>query len=128
MTKIPFWPVLGFLLMIGILWIVPPLMLTLYGKRILTTAIQVNPEIVNGLLTLSGIIFAFHLAFFKPSTKGHKTLLLIEVAFLGLVGAEIFVDFSLFGYISSRTLFTAYFSLTYNLGSIALEIAGDTSA
>jgi uncharacterized membrane protein len=101
----------------------------LSGKwtSIMSTAIPVDPEIVNGFLTLSGIIFAFHCAFFKPSTKGHKTLLLIEVAFLGLVGAYIFLDFSLLGYISSRTLFVAYFSLTYNLGSIAMQIVEATS-
>jgi hypothetical protein len=115
--------------MVSVLWIVPPAILILNGKWDLlgSTAIQVNPEIVNGLVTLSGIIFAFHLAFFKPSTEGHKTLLLLEVAFLGLVGAMIFLDFFMLGYISSRALYVAYISLTYNLGSISAEIADATS-
>jgi hypothetical protein len=125
LAETPPWGELAFVLMITMLWTVPPLIIVLNGKwdSIGSTAIQVNPTIVNGLLTLSGIIFAFHLGFFKPSTKRHITLTLIEVAFLGLVGAEIFLDFSLFGYISSRTLWTAYVSLTYNLGSITMEIA-----
>lgn len=115
--------------MVSILWIVPPVVIMLSGKwtSLGSTATQVDPEIVNGLATLSGIVFAFHLAFFKPSTEGHKALLLVEVALLGLVGVFIFLDFSLLGYISSRALYAAYLSLTYNLASIAVEIAAEAT-
>jgi hypothetical protein len=81
---------------------------------------EVNAEVINGLLTVSGVIFAFQATYFrKPRKQLHQILFtaifVVEITLLGLSGFAYVKDISDFGYPSTYTLFVAFSSMIYNI-------------
>lgn len=81
---------------------------------------QVSSEIVIGIVTLSGLIFAFQPTVFKMKKIGfYRTLYLalfsVEGLLLGVVGYEFTLNALSFNYLTEGSLFLATSSLLFNL-------------
>ena len=82
-------------------------------------AIEVDAEIVNGILTVSGIIFGFEFAFFKAPNKIARILwlfsLISQMFLIGWVGFKYLSDTMSYGYLTTNTLLSAYLSFSFVL-------------
>jgi len=109
--------------------IIAAALLFLYSYWGLTTTVtEIDSEVINGILTVSGIIFGFQFAFFK-APKGKTrivwiALLLIEVIALGLVGAK-YVNDALYGSLTTNTLLTVFLGFVFILFSTVMFAAFD---
>lgn len=103
-----------------ILAFIPVIIVALTFAGILSKITEVDAEVINGLLTISGLIFAFQAAYFrKPKKPLHQFLFtaifVVEIILFGLGGYSYVMDISNFGHPSTLTLFVAFSSLTYNI-------------
>ena len=91
---------------------------------------KVESEIVNGLVTVSGLIFAFQPTFFR---KPKNTLLrlmftaifLVESLLLGITGYSYVTDTLAMGNLSVFTLLSAFSSLILNISMTAFFVLVD---
>jgi hypothetical protein len=85
-----------------------------------TVSTEVDSETINGILTVSGIIFGFQFAFFKtPKEKGRIIwiiLFLCEVVFLA-IAATVYVHATIYGIITTDTLLFVFLSFLFILAS-----------
>lgn len=91
---------------------------------------EVNSEIVNGIITVSGLIFAFQPAIFRVKKKGfYRPLFLaifsVEGILLGLIGYNFIMNALNLGYLSGYTLFLASGSLFFNISMSAYFVLTD---
>jgi len=92
--------------------------------------VMVESEIVNGLVTVSGLIFAFQPTFFR---KPRNTILrmmfmaifLVESLLLGITGYSYVTDTLTLGNLSVFTLLTAFSSLILNISMTAFFVLVD---
>lgn len=116
MEKMPY----HFLLALGtILAFVPVIVLYMIFAGRLDSQ-KVDSEIVNGLVTVSGLIFAFQPTYFKIPRKGrlrlHSTAIFsVEGLLLGITGYSYVSSTLDLGFLSRYTLFIASGSLVYNI-------------
>jgi hypothetical protein len=80
----------------------------------------VEPEIVNGILTISAIILGFSGFYAWPPRKlGYRftlhVIFVLQVAVLAFTGFSYFKDFLDYQYVSVKTLLAATISLVFNL-------------
>ena len=90
----------------------------------------VNPEVISGLLSVSGIVFAFQ-AFFLKKPKKTVRRLVFAIIFLVEVSTLAFIGFGCVGDVSSGifpripTFFLVFFSLSFTLATTAFFIIYD---
>jgi len=74
---------------------------------------KIDPEVVNGILTVSGIVFGFQFAFFKAPKGKVRVLWVIglvsQVFSLAFVGLRYVSDTMSYGYLTTNTLLLANF-------------------
>jgi len=84
---------------------------------------EVDSEVVNGILTVSGIIFGFQFAVFRPTKWIDRIamigILLLEVTALGVVGT-VYVKDVLYGAITTNTLLAVFLAFAYVLLSTVM--------
>jgi len=81
---------------------------------------RVNPNIVNGMITVSGLIFAFQPIIFKLKKKGFYRILFlaifsVEGLILGLTGYYYALNGLNYGYLTGDTLELVASSLFFNI-------------
>ena len=91
---------------------------------------SVNPEAISGLLTISGIVFAFQAFFMKKPKKVIRRLFfavifIIEVVVLSFIGFSYIGDISNGIFPSIGTFFLVFFSLIFTLVNTAFFIVYD---
>jgi uncharacterized membrane protein len=96
----------------------------------IATIQTVNPEVINGLLAVSGIVFAFQAFFLKKPKKTIRRLVfaiifLIEVVTLAYIGFSYVGDVSNGIFPSIGTFFFVFFSLIFTLANTAFFIIYD---
>lgn len=91
---------------------------------------KVESEIVNGLITVSGLIFAFQPTFFRHPKEGilrlvYLAIFLVEGLLLGLTGYNYVVSTLDLGYLTTSTLLFASGSLFLNISMTAFFVLAD---
>lgn len=91
---------------------------------------KVESEIVNGLVTVSGVIFAFQPTFFRRPKEGilrlaYLAIFLVEAVLLGLTGYNYVVSTLDLGYLTISTLLFAAGSLFLNVSMTAFFVLAD---
>jgi hypothetical protein len=94
------------------------------------TVQTVDPEVINGLLAVSGIVFAFQAFFFKkPKTQIRRlvfaVIFTIEVLTLSYIGISYVGDVMNAIFPSIGTFFFVFFSLIFTLANTAFFIVYD---
>jgi hypothetical protein len=96
----------------------------------ITTTQTVDAEVINGLLSISGILFAFQAFFLKRPEKMIRkgffgVILMIEIIALSVIGSSYINDVTLGIFPSIATLYATYFSLLLTLINTGYFIAYD---
>lgn len=92
---------------------------------------QIDPEILNGIITISGLVFAFQPAIFRAKKSGFFRLMFLAIfsaegMLIGLVGYNyVFDALNLGNYLSGNTLFLATSSLFFNITMSAHFVLSD---
>lgn len=121
------------ILIASILAFIPVAIVSLTFAGLLSKISEVDAEVINGLLTVSGLIFAFQAAYFKKPRKPlHQMLFtaifVVEIIVFGFSGYSYVMDISNFGNPSTFTLFVAFSSLTYNISITGFFVLFDLYA
>jgi hypothetical protein len=123
--------ILGFLLLIMVIFaFVPVIILALIFSKGVSSGTKVESEIVNGLVTVSSLIFAFQPTFFKTSKRGtlrlaFTAIFLVEGILLTLTGYSYVINTLNQGYLSISTLFIASGSLFFNASMTVFFVLAD---
>lgn len=107
-----------------------PVVIILPHTDLVSHMTKVDSEAVTGLLTISGLIFAFQATYFrKPKTVVHQlmftAIFLVETLLLALTGLGFVNDVSNLGNTSTTTLFVAFGSLIYNMSMTVFFVLFD---
>ena len=118
------------ILIATILAFIPVIIISLSFAGIISKITEVDPEIINGLLTVSGVIFAFQATYFRKPKKLIRQFLftaifVVEILLFGLSGYNYVTDISSFGHPSTLTLFIAFGSLIYNVSMTGFFVIFD---
>jgi len=100
---------------VAIFFLVPAL---LWWNATISTVTKADPEIVNGILTVSSLIFAFQFAFFRYKGKvrmGWVGILITQLLLIAGVGFKYVSDTISYGYLTTNTLLSAYLTFAYIL-------------
>lgn len=117
------------ILIIAVLaWV--PIVIILPHTNLVSQMTKVDIEAIAGLLTISGLIFAFQATYFrKPKTVVHQlmftAIFLAESLLLAFTGFSFVNDISNFGFTSTTTLFVAFGSLIYNISMTVFFVLFD---
>ena len=86
--------------------------LLLWYNPIASDVTKADPEVVNGILTVSGIVFGFQFAFFKTPKEKTRILwvviLICEVFSIAWVGFRYVSDTMSYAFLTTNTLLSTY--------------------
>jgi hypothetical protein len=92
--------------------------LLLWGNTAFNVA-KVDSETVNGILTVSGIVFGFQFAFFKAPKGKARALwvfgLISQVILLAFTSSRYVADTISYGYLTTNTLLVTNFNFAFIL-------------
>jgi hypothetical protein len=122
--------VLILILVMAIFAFMPVVIVSLVFGKAISNEAKVESEIVNGLVTVSGLIFAFQPTFFKAPKVGTLRLMftaifLVEDLLLGITGYSYVTSTLNLGYLSTFTLLCASSSLFLNVSMTAFFVLSD---
>ena len=118
------------ILVMGIFAFVPVVITYSMFSDEISNEARVESEIVNGLVTVSGLIFAFQPTFFKKPKNSLLRLMfmaifLVESLLLGITGYSYVTDTLKMGNLSVFTLLTAFSSLILNISMTVFFVLAD---
>ena len=133
MEDVRYAPILAVLFIaMVILAFMPVLVLFFIFPKAVFSEAKVETEIINGLVTVSGLIFVFQPTFFKATrTRSPKLRLMVMAIFLVEVALFVITGYSYVsntlsqGYLSTSTLFTAVGSLFFNASMTVFFVLAD---